>query len=305
MKSKDELGHEIQQTRRAALLINSRSRKGARLGRHAQILLTERGFTLTAVHVVNDPRTLEQALDLALAGAPALLIVGSGDGTISHVAARLAYQDTVLGVLPFGTTNNFCRGLGIPMDLPGAVDVLVRGRVADIDLGLGNGRYFANVAGIGLSAAVAAQVPSSLKRRFGRLAYTISGIKALISHRPFQAVITADGVSRTVRTHQVIIANGPSHGGTAISGDASIDDRTLTVFWLGGSGRLAFAAALLSFILGGQRPRDMLLAGTVTVTTEPAREIETDGEISGSTPLAVKIAPEALKVIVPAAFRDL
>ena len=67
---------------------------------------------------------LEETPDLAgviktaVAAGPELLVVGGGDGTASRVAGQLAYQDTVLGLLPLGTTNNFARSVGIPSDLP-------------------------------------------------------------------------------------------------------------------------------------------------------------------------------------------
>ena len=47
-------------------------------------------------------------------------------------------------MLPLGTANSFARTLGIPLDLTGAIDVLVNGKVANIDLGKINEDYFAN-----------------------------------------------------------------------------------------------------------------------------------------------------------------
>ena len=133
------------------------------------------------------------AVEQALAARPALLIVGSGDGTVSQIAGRMAYRDTVLGFLPFGTTNNFARSLGIPPGLDAAVDVIVNGKVADVDLGRAGSRYFANVAGIGLSADVAASVSPWLKRRLGRTAYLLAGIRKLLRHHAFAADIEARG----------------------------------------------------------------------------------------------------------------
>ena len=73
--------------------------------------------------------------DDELTAAPLLLVVGSGDGTASELAGRLAYRDTVLGVLPLGTTNNLARSLGLPLELKDAIDVIAEGRVATADLG--------------------------------------------------------------------------------------------------------------------------------------------------------------------------
>ncbi|OPX81638.1 MAG: Diacylglycerol kinase [Pelotomaculum sp. PtaB.Bin013] len=54
----------------------------------------------------------------------------------------------MLGILPFGTVNSFARTLGIPLDLKGAVEAIVNGKVIDVDLGkveevvIANGRHF-------------------------------------------------------------------------------------------------------------------------------------------------------------------
>src|SRR5579872_4968385 len=42
------------------------------------------------------------------------VVAGSGDGTLSAVAAGPVGTDTALGVLPLGTLNHFAKDLGIP-----------------------------------------------------------------------------------------------------------------------------------------------------------------------------------------------
>lgn len=305
-RSKQDLEREIREDRHAVLLINLLSRRGRRLGERARIALERGGFTFTHAHLVSDPDGLHAAIEEALAARPALLIVGSGDGTVSRIAARLAYRDTVLAVLPLGTTNNFARNLGIPPGLA-AVDTILTGRVADIDLGQAGGNYFANVAGIGLSADVAQSVSSTLKRRLGRAAYIVSGLRRLIEHRAFTADLHLDGRRRTVRTHQVVVANGAFHGGTLIGHDVTIDDRRLAAFWLGNVGRLGFLTDLGRFILARGRPwkRTRITAATrVRATTDPPLPVELDGELAGMTPMEFCVAAEALKIMVPTSFRD-
>lgn len=306
MRAKGELEHEIQRDRHAVLLINQLSKHGRRLGGRAQDLLESNGFTFSQVHLVSDRHGVESAIEQALAARPALLIVGSGDGTLSKVAARLAYQDTVLGVLPFGTTNNFARSLRIPAGLA-AVHTIINGKVADIDLGKAGNSYFANVAGIGLSADVAASVSPSLKRRFGRTAYVLSGLRLLGSHRAFTAHLEIDGEPVDVRTHQVVVANGAFHGGTPIGHDVTIDDRQLAAFWLGSAGRLRFVANLGLFILARGRTwrrTTVHAAARVRVTTDPPLPVELDGEPAGMTPVEISVAEEALKIMVPQSFQD-
>src|SRR3546814_2461195 len=77
-------------------------------------------------------------------------------------------SDVCSSDLPLGTANSFARTLGIPLDLPGAVDVIANGRRARIDLGAINNDYFANVAAIGLPSLVGSTIPDGLKRVLGR-----------------------------------------------------------------------------------------------------------------------------------------
>ena len=307
MSSKRELEQLIREQRRAVLLVNMLSRRGRRLGNRARLLFEAEGWTFSDVFMIGRKGDLAGAIQRALDSRPTLLVVGSGDGTLSRIAALLAYQDTVLGVLPFGTTNNFARGLGIPLALDGAVDAIVRGKVADVDLGLIGDRYFANMVGIGISADIAAAVSPQLKRRLGRLAYAVTGMSQLFRHRAFTASIESDGQSLQLRTRQVVIANGAFHAGTPIGGDVTIDDRLLAVFWFGNSNRGRLVGDVVAFILRRGRARrrtNVRLTDRARIVTDRQLEVELDGELVGTTPMEISIAPQALKVMVPRALVD-
>jgi len=139
------LAGEIRIRRRAALVVNVASRRGARHYRRVRELLAD-GLELVEVRPVAQPDQLPAALGAALYSGAELVVVGGGDGTLSEAAHQLAHRDRCLGVLPLGTTNNFARGLRVPLNLAGAVRTLTTGRVAEIDLGYAAGRHFTNLA---------------------------------------------------------------------------------------------------------------------------------------------------------------
>jgi len=293
----------IRQRKRAVLVINARSRRGRRNHAAATRLLSSAGFRLLANTGVTDPTQLSSTLDAAIALAPDLLIAGGGDGTISEAARRLAHRDIALGLLPLGTTNNFARTLGIPLDLPGAVRILSTGKVADVDLGMANGMPFANLASVGLSAEVAAHVPHLLKRVAGRAAYPLTALTRLPRHQAFTARITsADGQERVVRSHQVNIANGAFHAGTPITGDASADDRLLLAYSLGDHARRRLLAATLRHLATGRRrtltEAPFLATDQIRLDTDPTLPIDIDGELHTQTPIDIRIDPNALRVMV-------
>jgi diacylglycerol kinase (ATP) len=306
-RRKRHLEDRIRAERRAVLVVNTRSRRAAGLLPKAQALLRARGFTLDRTFAVHDPSTLDAVLAEAMSAQPPLLVLGSGDGTVASVVDHLAGTSTVLGYLPMGTTNNLARSLGLPLRLRAAVGVLARGHVADVDLGVADGDYFANMASLGVSVAVSDRTPHLLKRRVGRLAYAVTGAAALRTSEPFLATVTVDGIEYRVRTHQLNIANGSVHAGTRIAVDAGIDDGLLAAYALGGPARWSAARATLGQALTPNRTlarKGHLTGAKIRVVTDPPQPVEIDGETSGTTPIELHVARNALLVMVPASFHD-
>ena len=305
MATKAELESRIRQHRRAVLVVNPGSRSGDDLVTGAAALLEARGLTLTGLHVIDGDAGA--TVDAALADDPDLLVLASGDGTLSQMVGRLAHRDTVLGILPTGTTNNFARTLGIPVTVEGALDVLAEGKVADVDLGTIDGRHFANVAAIGISVSIAQSVSDRLKRVLGRAAYALEGVRCLVRHRAIEVTVDTDQGRFSYGTHELIVANGRFHAGTLIAPDLSADDHHLVIFHLGDRRRLALLRSLVLFARG--QPRTLREGNFVRVqrariTATPAQDVEVDGEIRGRTPVEVGIDPEALRVLVPVEFPD-
>ena len=308
LRGKSEHEAAIRQQRRAALVVNTRSRRGLRLYQAARGHLEAAGFDLLGLFPVDRPGGLEASLTAAVDLRPDLLVAGGGDGTLSLAARHLAYRDIALGVLPMGTTNNFARTLGIPLDVAGAVSLLTNGKVADVDLGEAGGTFFANLVSVGLSGHVAATVPHGLKRLLGRAAYPLTAVARLPAHRPFRATITAGDERRTLTTHQLNIANGSFHAGRPITADASADDRLLVAYTLGGGGRLSLVAATVRHALAGARRSHaeptFLATGELWLHTDPPLPLDIDGEVHGSTPVRITLAGNALRVMVAPGFPD-
>src|SRR6478735_9283398 len=111
-----------------------------------------------------------------------LVVAFGGDGTVNEAANGLIGTDVPLTCLPGGSTNVFCRTLGIPADVVDATEHLLR-LAADfqprqVDTGRVNGRHFVFASGIGLDASVGARVDSHprLKRRLGEWSSTWAAI---------------------------------------------------------------------------------------------------------------------------------
>ena len=107
-----------------------------------------------------------------------VVVAFGGDGTVNEAANGLIGTDVPLTCLPGGSTNVFCRSLGIPRDVVDATEHLLQ--VADrfeprrVDLGRVNGRHFTFSSGIGLDASVVERVDAHprLKSRYTSWYYT-------------------------------------------------------------------------------------------------------------------------------------
>jgi diacylglycerol kinase family enzyme len=137
---------------RPFILMNPRSGNGKvrrfALDKKAELL----GATVMLLHGGEDlPGVIRRAVD---DGAD-LVGVAGGDGTLGVVAATAADLDIPLLVIPAGTRNHFALDLGLDRVRPAkALDALVHGFDAVVDLGLAGDRPFVNTASFGAYAEI-------------------------------------------------------------------------------------------------------------------------------------------------------
>lgn len=148
------------------------------------------------------------------------LVVAGGDGSLHNVVAALArrheLKQTVLGLIPVGTGNDFARGAGIPLDPEAAARVVLTGTARPIDLVVDDGgNVVVNNVRLGLGAE-ASRKARKWKERLGRLGYAIGAVQAALRPPPLHLLIEVDeevvaDVDRPVL--DVSIGNGATVGG--------------------------------------------------------------------------------------------
>ncbi|MFL5781791.1 MAG: diacylglycerol/lipid kinase family protein [Thermoleophilaceae bacterium] len=125
-------------------------------------------YAVEAVDTQARSHATEICREAAAEGYDVVLAFG-GDGTVNEAANGLAGSDTPLTALPGGSTNVFCRTLGIPNDVVDATEHLLG--VADhfrplrVDLARAGDRHFTFSAGVGLDAAVVQRVDAHPYRK--------------------------------------------------------------------------------------------------------------------------------------------
>ncbi len=287
---------------KAHLLINTRSRSGgSSVAKLIVSSLEAEGIKVVEVHKLNHKTSFDEVLNTIVRHNPKLLIVASGDGTVSSVVDKLAGKAIEIGLIPLGTTNNLARSLNIPFDIPGAVRIISTKKARAIDLGAINGEYFTNVAGIGLSASIANNVQHAHKKTWGRLAYLYTAITSVLSQKAFRITIQDpdNELSITFETRQFIVANGRFHSGKEIAADTRINNGQLVLFALGSGSRLSLIRHTLDFYLGSRKKvahASYFVGKSVTISTSSPQSIELDGEVRTKSPATVKVETAAIKV---------
>lgn len=306
-QEKTALEKILKETRRAILIVNTRSRQAAQVYSDAKRLLTEAGVELDASYPVRNAERLHEIVREEVAKGSKFIIVGGGDGTISSVVDHFAYQDVVFGVLPLGTANSFARTLGIPLNLPGAVDILVNGKVADVDLGKINNDYFANGSSIGMPSIIGRATPHALKKWLGRGAYLLVGIVKFMRYRPFRCAVTVDGEKSSFDALDVRIANGGYQGGVLVAPEADLESGKIVLHILEGPTKWALAKEWARVALRmpfGVGKMNVLMGRNLMIETVPTQHVAIDGEVITRTPIQVSVARNALLLMVPTAYQD-
>ena len=260
----------------------------------------------------------------AVAAGASLVFAAGGDGTVRACAEALAGTDVPLAIVPLGTANLTARALGLPTQADRAVDVGFGGRDRRIDLaridgariggtrhggisagGMGaGGMRFAAMAGIGLDAAVVGAARERLKRRFGWVAYAVTGATKL-SLPACDFTVRLDGVEPLRRRARcVVVANaGLLPGGFTLLPGARLDDGLLDVGILAPSGAWGWVRVAGRVLARGRRQDRSLerfQARRVQISADTDLPRQVDGEIvaPGRT-LAVSVCPSALTVRQP------
>jgi lipid kinase YegS len=180
--------------------------------------------------------TIRMAQEAVRDGVGAL-VAGGGDGTLSELVDGLLLEEEGgrprrgVGVLPYGTANDFATACGIPRDDPlAALRLVAEGRPRLIDVGRLGDRAFVNVATAGFGATVTHETPDDLKRLLGGAAYLLTGLTRFGGIGAEHGRFLAPGFGWEGNFYGLAVGNGRlAGGGFAVCPDALLDDGLLDV----------------------------------------------------------------------------
>lgn len=243
------------------------------------------------------------------------IISMGGDGTLNEVVNGIFNQliasinEITIAVIPVGTGNDWCKTFNIPKDYKQAVDVILREKIIQHDIGVAENennkkRYFINIAGLGYDGFVTEKI-SKMKQSGsgGKLFYLLWITWYLFQYKNSKISFKIDGKEFTEEEiFTLSVCNCRFNGDGMMQAPSALpDDGMLNITVMKKISPFKSIISLPKMKDGTfvKMKEAVLYTGkTVEVTSSPQVITETDGELIGETPVRFSIIPNALNVII-------
>lgn len=213
-----------------------------------------------------------------------------GDGTLSEVLNGVVGTKNKIGIIPAGSGNDFYR----------TVKELAKAEI-ESDVGVVNGKYFLNIACVGIDAEVANNVPLMKKKNVKVKNLYTASILYTFTHFKFKQIHFKSQEKDEKGNFTILsICNGRYYGGGYnISPKASLEDNYFDVYYINKL-RLPSIINLLLKLKKGKLEQDKrtnhFKTNNITVTSEEPIRFNVDGETIENTKFEIKIIPKAIKI---------
>lgn len=278
----------------------------------AEAALKAAGVDFELVVSQRKGQVVELAEEAARAGFSPLIAAG-GDGTIGETVngmARAAHSDRdllgPLGILPLGSANDLVVNLGLPLDLPGAAQVIAAGKTRLLDVGKLNERYFVNNSAAGLEPYVTTK-HERIQWIKGMARYLVAAVWAILDKPEWRGDVRWDDGEYHGPLTLVSIGNAPRTGGFYMTPHADPFDGKLTFAYGYRATRLGLLQALPRTRTPG-KGNYLELPGMyevhttrLTIHLDKPSPAHTDGELFSDykQEFEYSIFPARLKILMP------
>lgn len=246
---------------------------------------------------------IELADDAVNHGFRTIVAVG-GDGTLHEVIHGLVGKKLTLGVIPFGSSNDFARGLNIPRDIKKAMQIIANRKIKEVDIVAMNDQFFINISSLGFDGEVVANLPKVKFKYLFKFVYIFGVLREAFRYKKQKVRVICDDVDMGIfNINLIAVANGRYYGhGMLVAPRAKLDDGLMDVILIHDLSKLKFVMNFPSVFKGTHILKDEVLYFTckkLMLLSDETVWIESDGEMTGTLPVEYKIFPKFQKLIVP------
>jgi diacylglycerol kinase (ATP) len=251
-----------------------------------------------------DPADLVRIAGESSRGSYDRVVICGGDGTLNLAVREFDLENGTLALIPTGSGDDFARVIGIPRKIRAACDNVIDGRVREVDVASANGLRYLGVAGLGFDSEVAELANRDVRFLRGSAVYLYAIFRVLPKFTPRPVRIRTESATRDEQIMFAAIGNTRQYGGgIRITPDASIDDGLLDVCIVHQTTRVELLKTLPKAYTGAHVKSEfveMTRGREFQFESEQPMAVYADGEPITTTPVTFAIAPQRLKVVVPA-----
>lgn len=258
------------------------------------------GASLTVSYTRGPEDATVQAREAANDGGFDVVVAVGGDGTINEVANGLAGTGTEMGIIPLGTENVLAKEMGIPLRVDKACHHLITTRPHPLDLGQAGDRYFICFAGIGFDAHVAFHCCPERKQMLGQLAYVMTSLEKIWEYQGTERTVRlrVDGETFEHNFWLMLVGNIKTYGGNLRPAPLACPrDGLLDLCVLPKTDYPNTLHQVVASLTGNHLKLPGVhycQAREIVVESYPPEMVQVDGEMAGTTPVTVRVAPKAL-----------
>ena len=231
-----------------------------------------------------------------------LMIIAGGDGTLHECINGVSSFKTkpTIGYIPAGTACDFANTMKIPKDVKKAMDIILYGSKAKMDIVNSNKGHFIYVTAIGTYVDISYVTDSKLKKYLGYFAYLITGIKEFFTIPMMKSKIEYDGGILNGYFSLMLVVNSKRVAGFNIIDKPILDDGKVDVVLYR---YVPFFNNILYFISFIITPKVIpgvrkLRTSKLKISTDHPHKWNMDGEEANSGNLNLTVNKQAIEVII-------
>lgn len=247
-----------------------------------------------------------------------VVVAAGGDGTIGEVVTGLMYQDKakrpILGALHIGTSPDFPRYHGIPINTERATEFLLQTQPVKVDVGQvihwGVNKkervksYFGCNVNIGLGPNIASKSNDRYRKYLGDFLGTLCATLVSLKQHSSENTVNLKLNNQETKLKNIInltVGKDPFlASGMRVPVDIPANDGKFYCMSLQAESKAKLLTQLPRLYRGNilnYEGAELFRAEEVIVDSEDLTRIEFDGDVRGCLPATIKVLPQAIKLL--------
>mgnify|MGYP000995704720 FL=1 len=288
--------------REMRVIYNPKARRGRYVSQFDALAAAAqlRGFRLSLYRLSGQAADIEKMLSGLQEDS--MLVACGGDGTLQLVANAMVTKDinVPVGILPYGTSNDFADSLGLTTDLHQLLEFIDTDIINPVDLGMAGNRCFVNVFSAGQIIKASHEVERAYKDMLGMLAYYLHSVGQIPKMTPFRLNLRGD-IVESFNCLLFLAVNSTNAGGFKnLAPTADLSDGKLNIIAVRECSLPELANIFFSVLRGEHQSHPSLLYSKISsLYVDGPQDVATDvdGEKADSFPVEIKVLPRRLQVL--------